>query len=162
MRFVSPRLLVALLALRSACSIATGTLPTTAGKLAVFRTEAPAKASHPATRTNASQSAYPTNEQLRTFTGVIGSGPQDGESGSQAVARCGDDAGATGKESRQTTCANHKRWRITGSGRLLPISYKLRWIVWRSTPSNPRYCASFLQRWGTIRLSSRNVLPGPC
>ena len=57
---------------------------------------------------------------------------------------------------------SHKRWRITGSSRLLPISYKLRWIVWRSTPGNPRYCASFLQRWGTIRLSSRNVLPGPC
>ena len=41
-------------------------------------------------------------------------------------------------------------------------SYKLRWIVWRGTPGNRRYCASFLRRWGTIRLSLRNVLPGRC
>ena len=40
-------------------------------------------------------------------------------------------------------------------------NYKLRWIVWRSTPGNRRYCASFLRRWGTIRLSSLNALPGP-
>ena len=43
----SARALVALLICGAACSIATGTLPTTAGKLAVFRTETPLRVSHP-------------------------------------------------------------------------------------------------------------------
>ena len=47
-------------------------------------------------------------------------------------------------------------------GRSQPSSCKLRWIAWRSTPSSPRCCANSLLRSGTIRLSSRNVWPGPC
>jgi N-acetylneuraminic acid mutarotase len=43
--FSSPRALIALFVCGAACSIATGTLPTTAGKLALFRTETPAKIS---------------------------------------------------------------------------------------------------------------------
>ena len=64
------------------------------------------------------------------------------------VARCGDVSGAVGKEGYGLSTASHRRWRITGSSQLLPISYKLRWIVWRSTPGNPRYCASCLQALG--------------
>jgi N-acetylneuraminic acid mutarotase len=45
----SARVLIAVLVCGAACSIATGTLPTTAGKLAVFRTETPVNVSHPAT-----------------------------------------------------------------------------------------------------------------
>ena len=45
----SARALIALLVCGVACSIATGTLPTTAGKLAFFRTETPVNVSHPAT-----------------------------------------------------------------------------------------------------------------
>ena len=44
----SARALIVLLVCGAACSIVTGTLPTTAGKLAFFRTETPARVSHPA------------------------------------------------------------------------------------------------------------------
>jgi hypothetical protein len=45
----SARVLIALLVCGAACSIVTGTLPTTAGKLAFFRTETPVSVSHPTT-----------------------------------------------------------------------------------------------------------------
>ena len=44
----SARALIVLLVCGAACSIVTGRLPTTAGKLAFFRTETPARVSHPA------------------------------------------------------------------------------------------------------------------
>ena len=48
------------------------------------------------------------------------------------------------KKSR-TICAIHRRWSIIGNSRLLLRSCRLRWTAWRSTRSNPRYCASFLK-----------------
>ena len=39
---------------------------------------------------------------------------------SQAVARCGDVSGADLKRRSKIICATHRRWRITGNGRLLP------------------------------------------
>ena len=53
-------------------------------------------------------------------------------------------------------------WKITGSGPSLPSNYRLRWIGWPGTQNSPRSCANCLRLLGTIRLSSRNVWPGPC
>jgi hypothetical protein len=44
------------------------------------------------------------------------------------------------------------RVRVTCNSRSVLSSYRGKWNAWRSTPSNPRYCANSLQRSGTIPL----------
>ena len=67
---------------------------------------------------------------------------------SQAIARRGDVSGADSKRKSQIICATRRRWRITGNGRLLPSSCRLKWIAWRSTPNSPRCCANSFKRLG--------------
>ena len=62
----------------------------------------------------------------------------------------------------QITCANRKRWRMTGNSRSQPSNCRLKWIAWRSTPNSPRCCANSLKRSATILLSLRSVWPGRC
>ena len=55
---------------------------------------------------------------------------------------------------------NRRRWRTTGSGQLLPSSYKPKWIGWQSTPGSRRCCANCLKRWEMIPLLSLSVWRG--
>ena len=97
-----------------------------------------------------SRNASLTSELLKTFTGVTGSGQKNGPIPSRRSMRsC---LSRSWKRKSQITCANHRRLRIIGNGPLRLTSYKLKWIVWRSTLSNPRCYTSSLQRSGTIPL----------
>jgi hypothetical protein len=51
---------------------------------------------------------------------------------------------------------------ITGNGRLVLSSCRLRWSAWPSTPNSPRSCANSLTRSATILLSLQSVWHGRC
>ena len=66
------------------------------------------------------------------------------------------------KESRKIICASRRRWRVSGNGRLVPSSCRLKWIVWRITPNSHRFYAKSFTRLAMIRPSSLSVWRDQC
>ena len=119
----------ALLCAAAAFSMITGT------QLAFFRPEAPAKASHPAGAglTFAERVAY--QRAIERVTGVIGSV----KGNSKPKPSLDEVMSAKQIEKKvEDISASHRRWRITGNGRLRPSSCRLKWIACRSAPGIPR------------------------
>ncbi len=150
--FSTPRTLTALLLCAgAACSVLTG------ASLAFFRPDVTAKVSN-RTLTFAERVSY-----QRAIEGVYWrhriwpkERPDPKPSLDQAMPP------AQLEKKWKTNCAILRRWRITGNSRLELSNCRPRWSAWRSTPGSPRCCANFSNRSGTIPLSSRSALPGPC
>ena len=129
----------------------TGTLPSTAANLAFSRTETPARLSHPAAAglTFAERVSYQRAIEEVYWRHRIW--PKENPYPKPSLDAVMTQAQLEEKVedlSAQITSV----WRITGSGRLMLASYKLKWIAWRSTPGSQRYCTNSLKRSGTTPL----------
>jgi hypothetical protein len=64
-----------------------------------------------------------------------------GAARSQAISRCSDVAGPTGKESLRLSPQFAGGWKTTGTTPLLLSGCRLKWVAWRRTQNSQRCCA---------------------